>query len=235
MTVDSASTGVSASGEGSLFKGASASQRLGLKSEIFKVFRWGGVGWRDAKDSGHAFLVGMLFVLMFVWLPALVCICCVCMSPSVSISVSRPRRVSRVPVSYIVRELPSLSAQCALETVVVLCRLGLPGLGVCVVSLLCLLVLSFSFVRLSFGCSVRSFFALFLHSSNASHVQVFSHANANEAQQLTFERFITAAPPVLSKEHTARTRDPQVCSCRILLASLSVAMMHQIVQTHSKQ
>ena len=172
-------------------------------------------------------------------------------------------------VSYIVCELPSLSAQCALETVVVLCRLGLhcPILSwfvlcgsvcvspVCVVSLLCLLFLSFSFVRLSFGYSVRSFFALFFHSSKASHVPVFSHANANEAQQLTFEKFITAAPPVLSKEHTARTRDPQVCSgmtpakppsddtilrsfstpCRVLLASLSVAMMHQIVQNHSKR
>ena len=40
----------------------------------------------------------------------------------------------------------------------------------------------------------------------------FFLTNANKAQLLTFERFITAAPPVLSKEHTARTRDPQVCS-----------------------
>ena len=99
----------------------------------------------------------------------------------------------RVPVSYIVCELPSLSAKCALETAVVLCWRGLscPILSrlvlsssacvspVSLISLLCLLFLSFSFVRLSFGYSVRSFFALFLHSSKASHVQVFSHANAN--------------------------------------------------------
>ena len=65
---------------------------------------------------------------------------------------------------------------------------------VCVVSLLCLLFLSSSFVRLSFGYCGRSFFTLFLHASKASHVQVFSHANAKKAQQPTFERFITAAP-----------------------------------------
>ena len=130
---------------------------------------------------------------------------------SVSISVLRPRRVCfsvffwavsvRVPVSYIVCELPSLYAQRALETVVVLCWLGLPCpilswfvlscsvcvSPVCVVSLLCLLFLSFSFVRSSFGCSVRCFFALFLHSSKVSHVQVVGHANANKAQQLTFK------------------------------------------------
>ena len=145
-----------------------------------------------------------------------------------SISVSRPRRVCfsvlflavsvRVLVSFIVCELPSLSAQCALETFVVLCWLGRPcpispwfvlSGSVCVspVCLLCLLFPSFSFVRLSFGCSVRSFFSLFLLSSKASHVQVFSHAKANTVQQLVFERFIIAAPPVLSKEHTARTRE----------------------------
>ena len=125
-----------------------------------------------------------------------------------------------MPVSYIVCELPSLYAQCALETFVVLRCLELAGppsgsicvSPVCVVSLLCVLFFSFSFVHLSFGYSVRSFFALFLYLSKASHIQVFSHANANKDQQLTFDRFITAAPPVLSQEHTARTRDPEVCS-----------------------
>ena len=66
------------------------------------------------KDSDLAFLVGMLFVLMFVWLSAFVCICL-----SVCASV-------RVPLLYVVCVLPSLSAQCALETVVVFCWLGLP-------------------------------------------------------------------------------------------------------------
>ena len=134
-----------------------------------------------------------------------------------SIRVSRPEHVCfsvifwavsvRVPVSYIVCELPSLSAQCALEPVVVLCWLGLPCpilswfvlsgsvcvSPVCVVSLLCFFSLSFSFVRFSFGYSVRFFFALFLHSSMASHVPVFSHAKVSKAQQLTLGRFITAA------------------------------------------
>ena len=87
-------------------------------------------------------------------------------------------------------------------------------------SLCCLFVVfTFPLVRLSFGYSIRSFFALCLHSSKASHVQVFYHTDANKAQQLTFERFITAVPPVLPKEHTARTRDPQVCS-RITPAKL---------------
>ena len=122
--------------------------------------------------------------------------------------------------------LPSLSVQYALETVVVLCWLGLPCpilccfvqsgsvcvSPVCVVSLLCLLFLSFSFPRLSCGYSVCSVFSLFLHPSKASRVQVFSHAKANKAQKLTIESFNTAPAPVLSKEHTDRTREPQVCS-----------------------
>ena len=86
----------------------------------------------------------------------------------------------------------------------------------CVTILCCLfvvftlpLVLLRSFVLWLF----RSFFLFFvLHSSKASHVEVFSHANANKPQQLTFERFMTATPPVLSKEHTARNRDLQVCA-----------------------
>ena len=54
------------------------------------------------KDSNHASLVGMQFVLTFVGLSAVVCICFVCRSPvgvgrsfclSASISVSRPWRV----------------------------------------------------------------------------------------------------------------------------------------------
>ena len=36
------------------------------------------------KDRHHAFLVGMLFVLMFLWLSACVCICFVCLSLFVS-------------------------------------------------------------------------------------------------------------------------------------------------------
>ena len=36
------------------------------------------------KDRDHAFLVGMLFVLMFLWNSAFVCICFVCLSPLVS-------------------------------------------------------------------------------------------------------------------------------------------------------
>ena len=36
------------------------------------------------KDSDHAFLVGVLFVLMFLWLSAFVCICFVCLSPFAS-------------------------------------------------------------------------------------------------------------------------------------------------------
>ena len=36
------------------------------------------------KDRDHAFLVGMLFVFMFLWLSAFVCICFVCLSPFVS-------------------------------------------------------------------------------------------------------------------------------------------------------
>ena len=99
-------------------------------------------------------------------------------------------------------------AWAALSFLILVC----PVSPVCVVSLLCLLFLSFSFVRLCFGYSIRSFFASFLHSSKSSHVPVFSHATASKAQQLIFEKFITAAPPVLSKEHTARTRDPQARS-----------------------
>ena len=96
------------------------------------------------KDSDHAFLVGMLFVLMFVWLYAYACICFVCLSPLVSDgpsvclcpSMSHGLGVCvslcfwavslRMPVSYIVCKLLSLSAQCALEIVVVQCWLGLP-------------------------------------------------------------------------------------------------------------
>ena len=162
------------------------------------------------KDRDHAFLVGMLFFLMFLWLSAFVCrrFCvtvllsvCVHQCPAAWACVFLWAVSVRVLVSYIVCELPSLPAQCALEAVVVLCWLGLPSPisswfvlsgSVCVLP-----------ISLFFGYSVRSFFALFLHSSKASHVPVFSHANANKAQQFTFERFTTAALPVLSKEHTA--------------------------------
>ena len=73
VTVDSASVGISASGErSSLFKG---------NLSIFQVRR---CRMERYKDSGHAFLVGMLFVLVFVWLSAFVCICFVCLSPFVS-------------------------------------------------------------------------------------------------------------------------------------------------------
>ena len=163
------------------------------------------VRWRDTKTTITLFLVvcsscclsGFLRLSAFVLsvchrlcLTILLSVCvhqclaawtCVCFSAFYwAVSV-------RVLVSYIVCELPFLSAQCALETVVVLCWLGLPCpilswfvlsgsvcvSPVCDVSLLCLLFLSFSFVRVSFGCSVHPFFAVFLHSSKASHVQVF--------------------------------------------------------------
>ena len=171
----------------------------------------------------------MLFVLMFVWLSEFVCICFVCVSPFASdgsrgqgVGVTLCFAVSvRVPVSYIVCDLPSLSAQCPWRLLLSCVGFGCLVLSCVVVSACHQSVLSLCCVYSSsrspsfvcpFGYSVRAFFSLFLHSSKASHVEVFSHANANKAQQLTFERFITAAPPVLSKEHTARTRDPQVCS-----------------------
>ena len=167
---------------------------------------------------------------------------CLCLSafvsggPSVclSISVSRPGRVclcfSGLCLSVCLSRTPCVSCLLCLLSVPWRLLLFCVGLEPCpilswlsclawfclrVTSLRCYfvvftlpLVLLRSFVLWLF-CS---FCSLFLHSSKASHVEVLSHANANKAQQLTFEKFTTAAPPVLSKEHNARTRGPQVCS-----------------------
>ena len=146
VTMDSASTGISASGEWSWFPFQRRVRFQKARTQIrnLESFQVKGCRMERYKDRDHAFLVGMLFVLMFLWLSAFVCICFVCLSPFVSDgpsvclcpSVSRGLSVCfsvffcavsvRVPVSYIVCELVSLSAQCALETVVVLCCLGLP-------------------------------------------------------------------------------------------------------------
>ena len=67
------------------------------------------------------------------------------------------------------------------------------------------LVLLCSFVLWLF----RSFFLFFVPSlAQGVSCWSFSHANANKVKQLTVGRSMTAAPPFLSKEHTARTRDP---------------------------
>ena len=133
---------------------------------------------------------------MFVWLSAFVLPVSLCQSvshsPGVCVSPCFLGCVCPYAcLSLIVCELPSLSAQCALETVDVLCWLGLPChilswtvlsgsvcvSPVCVFSSLCLLFLSFSFVRLSFGYSVRSplfFVPSFVQGVSCSN---FSHLN----------------------------------------------------------
>ena len=124
--------GISAFGERSWFP---LQRRVGFKSKILKVFQKKRCRTERYKDSDHAFLINKLFALMIVWLSAFV----LSVSHRLCLTVLlvlRPKRVCfsvffwvasvRVPVSYIVCELPSLSAQCVQETVVVLCWLGLP-------------------------------------------------------------------------------------------------------------
>ena len=162
-----------------------------------------------SKDSDHAFLFGTLFALMFVWLSAFAFVLClssfVSDGPSVFLGPSVARGLG-VCVSLCFSGLclsvclsGTSCVSCFLCLLSVPWRLLLSCVGLrclvqsylgwsCLVLSACvyLLFLSFSFVRFSSGYSVRSFFALFLHSSKASHVQVFSHANANKAQHLTF-------------------------------------------------
>ena len=184
------------------------------------------------KDSDHALLVLMLIVLIFVWLSAFICFCFVCLSPFVSdgLSVCLCPSVSRILgvcvslcFSWLYLYVCLSRSSCVSFSVCSVCfgdccSLVLAWAALSYLALVrsvwfCLrvtslfVVFALPFVRLSFGCSVRSFFSLFLLSSKACHVQVFSHAKANKVQQLVFERFIIAAPPVLSKEHTARTRE----------------------------
>ena len=180
----------------------------------------------------------MLFVLMFVWLSASVCVCSVCLSPLVS---DGPSVCPCPPVSRGLCVCVSLCFSglclpvCLSRTSCVsclLCPLNVPwrlllscvGLGCLVLSCLGLscLVLSvchqsvlslccvYSSSRSSYVCPLVIPFFLFcvppfVHGVSCS---IFSHANAHKAQKLTLERFTTAAP-VLSKEHTARTRDPK--------------------------
>ena len=233
VTVDSASKGRSASGERSWFPFQRYVNFQKARTQIrnLESFQVRGCSMVRYKDSDHAFLVGVLFVLMFVWLSAFVCICSVChrlhltVLLSVSISVSRNGRVCfsvcfcavfvRVPVSYIVCELPSLSAQCALETVVALCSWAALTylMLVCpvwfclrVTSLCCIfvvftlpLVLLRSFILRLFRWFVLCTVPALVHK--ASHVQVSSHANAKNAHLQSCQKN-TLTPAKLPSDDT---------------------------------
>ena len=148
------------------------------------------------KDRDHAFLVGMLFVLMFLWNSAFVCICfvwlpplvsdgpSVCLCPSVSrglgvcvslcfsglclsVCLSRTSCVNFSVCSVCLRDCCCLVLAWAAWSFLLSGSVCVSP--VCVVSVLCLLFLSFSFVRLSFG-----FFRLFFLCFVPSFVQCVS-------------------------------------------------------------
>ena len=83
VTVDSVSVGFSASGERSWcpVQRRVSFQKARTQNRSLESFQVRRCRMERYKNNDHAFLVGMLFVLMCVWLSAFVCICFVCLSP----------------------------------------------------------------------------------------------------------------------------------------------------------
>ena len=164
-TVDSASTGFSASGERSWFpfQRRVSFQKAQTQVRNLEGFQVGGCRMERHKDRDHAFLARMLFVLMFLWLSAFVCICFVCLSPFVSdglfvfISVSRPGRVC-------------FSVFTGLCLSVCLSRTS------CVSCLLCLLSVPWKLLLscVGLGCLVLSYLGLSCLVLSACHRSVLS-------------------------------------------------------------
>ena len=83
VTVESVSVGFSASGERSWcpVQRRVSFQKARTQNRSLESFQVRRCRMERYKNNDHAFLVGMLFVLMCVWLSAFVCICFVCLSP----------------------------------------------------------------------------------------------------------------------------------------------------------
>ena len=177
----------------------------------------------------------MLFVSMFVWLSAFVLSVCHCLCLTVLLSVCLHQCLaawacvdqcfSGLCLSVCLSRTSCASGFLCLLSVLWRVLLSCVGLG-CLVPLclgLSCLVLSACHQSVLSLCCVNSssrspsfvsplvipivlfFVPSFVQSVSCSS---FSHANAKKAQQLTFERFITAAPAAVKRTHCQNSRPP---------------------------